>query len=104
MMEGSGFHVVDLGVDVGTETFVSAVKENQADIVALSALLTTTMPGMKKTIDALDEAGMRDSVKLLVGGAPVTQEFADEIGADGYGPDAPSAVQLAKNLLIKSGK
>jgi 5-methyltetrahydrofolate--homocysteine methyltransferase len=101
MMEGAGFNVVDLGVDVNVGKFLSAAEENQADMVALSALLTTTMPAMKELIDVLTESGMRDRVKIIVGGAPVTQEFAHEIGADGYGPNAPDAVQLAKRLLME---
>jgi 5-methyltetrahydrofolate--homocysteine methyltransferase len=99
MMAGSsGIDVTDLGVDVAPEDFVKAVQENNATIVALSALLTTTMPMMKKTIDAIREAGLGDQVKILVGGAPVTQAFADEIGADGYAPDAGSASKLAKSF------
>ncbi|MDM8538247.1 corrinoid protein [Desulfobacterales bacterium HSG17] len=98
MMVGStGFEVTDLGVDVSPEDFVKAVQEKNATIVALSALLTTTMPMMKKTIDALHESGLGDQVKILVGGAPVTQAFADEIGADGYAADAGSAAKLAKS-------
>lgn len=96
MLESSGFGVEDLGVDVAPEAFVAAAQENHADIVALSALLTTTMPMLKKTLDAFEAAGLRDSVKILIGGAPVTQDFADEIGADGYAPDAGSASKLAK--------
>ena len=102
MMEGAGFHIVDLGVDVDMERFLSAVKENEADVVALSALLTTTMPAMEETVDCLVRSEVRKRVKIIIGGAPVTQDFADEIGADGYGPNAPSAVQLAKNLLAGS--
>lgn len=99
MMEGAGFEVVDLGVDVKPEKFVQAVKDNGAKIVALSALLTTTMPSMKETIKALEAAGSRDDVRVMIGGAPVTQNYADEIGADGYSPDAASAVDKAKELL-----
>ncbi len=99
MMEGAGFKIVDLGVDVGAEKFLSAVKENQADMVALSALLTTTMPAMQEIIDALIEDGMRDAIKVIIGGAPVTQDFSQSIGADGYSPNAPGAVDLAKRLL-----
>lgn len=98
MLEGGGAEVIDLGVDVPPEKFVSAVTEHQAQIVALSALLTTTMPGMSKTIQALEEAGLRDSVKVLVGGAPVTEAFARQIGADGYGADAAAAVKLVKTF------
>jgi len=99
MMESAGFEVNDLGVDVAPEKFVKAVTENDADIVALSALLTTTMPMMKETVDALRESGVRDSVKVMVGGAPVTKKFADDIGADGYAPDAGSANKMAKTLM-----
>ena len=100
MMVGStGFEVTDLGVDVSPEDFVKAVQEKNATIVALSALLTTTMPMMKKTIDALRESCLGDQVKIMVGGAPVTQAFADEIGADGYAADAGSAAKLAKSYV-----
>lgn len=99
MMESSGFEIVDLGVDVAPETFVKAVTEHNADILALSALLTTTMPMMKQTIDALRESGLRDQIKILVGGAPVTKSFADEIEADGFASDAGSASKFAKELL-----
>ncbi len=99
MMEGAGFKVINLGVDISPEKFVEAVKEHNPDFVALSALLTTTMTAMKATIDALDAEGLRDKVKILVGGAPVTQKYADEIGADGYAPDAASAVEVAQSLL-----
>lgn len=97
MMEGAGFEVMDLGVDVESEAFLTAAKENKADIVALSALLTTTMPAMEQTVASLREQGV--GVKVIIGGAPVTQAFADKIGADGYGEDAPSAVDLARNLM-----
>ena len=96
MLEGGGFEVIDLGVNVSPEQFVQAVREKGAKLVAMSALLTTTMPSMKQTIDALKEAGVRDQVKVLVGGAPLTQKFADEIGADGYSETAPAAVALAR--------
>ncbi|MGD9496353.1 MAG: corrinoid protein [Armatimonadota bacterium] len=99
MLEGGGYEVIDLEVDVSPEKFVSAAAEQQADVVALSALLTTTMPSMKDTVDALAEAGMRDKVKVIIGGAPVTQSYADEIGADGYAPDAASAVDKVNELL-----
>ena len=99
MMEGAGFEIVDLGVDVKPEQFVQTVKERDARLVCLSALLTTTMPAIKDTIEALREAGLRNSVTVMVGGAPVTQNYADEIGADGYAPDAASAVDRAKELL-----
>lgn len=96
MLEGAGFNVVDLGVDVESARFVQAAQENKADVVALSALLTTTMPAMKTTIDAIKEVGM--GVKTMVGGAPVTEAYANEIGADGYSDDAPGAVELARKL------
>jgi len=99
MLEGGGFEVVDLGVDVSPEKFVAAVHEKNANLVALSALLTTTMPSMKATIEALKQAGVRDKVKVMVGGAPVTQKFADEIGADGYSDNAASAVALARKAV-----
>lgn len=99
MLEGAGFEVIDLGVDVGPERFVEAVREEKPDIVGMSALLTTTMPAMRGTIEALIEAGLRDKVKMLVGGAPLTQSYADQIGADGYAPDAGAAVRKAKELL-----
>jgi 5-methyltetrahydrofolate--homocysteine methyltransferase len=100
MMEGAGFQIMDLGVDVTPEKFVQAIK-NGAQIIGLSALLTTTMPSMKNTIDAVKAAGLRDKVKILVGGAPLTQSYADEIGADGYSPDAATAVDVANALLVK---
>ena len=99
MLEGAGFNVIDLGIDVSPEKFVEAVKKNDAQCIGLSALLTTTMPSMKETIEAFKAAGLRDQVKIMVGGAPVTQNFADEIGADGYAPDAASAAELAKELV-----
>jgi 5-methyltetrahydrofolate--homocysteine methyltransferase len=98
MLEGAGFETVDLGTDVKPDTFVTAVQEHQPDILGLSALLTTTMPGMTATIEALQEAGVRDTVKIMVGGAPVTQAFAEKIGADAYAPDAASAVDVARAL------
>jgi len=98
MLEGAGFEIIDLGVDVSPEKFVASVQEKDARIVALSALLTTTMPAMRDTIAAFDSAGLRDKIRVMVGGAPVTQNFADEIGADGYAPDAASAVDTAKQL------
>jgi 5-methyltetrahydrofolate--homocysteine methyltransferase len=98
MMESAGMTVHNLGVDILPEDFVSRIKEKEAKIVCLSALLTTTMPAMKKTIDAIVEAGLRDQVKIMVGGAPVTQAFADEIGADGFASDAGSATKMAKEL------
>ncbi|MBM7582350.1 5-methyltetrahydrofolate--homocysteine methyltransferase [Caldicoprobacter guelmensis] len=100
MLEGAGFEVTDLGIDVSPEKFVNAAKTaGPGCIVAMSALLTTTMPAMKDTIEALKAAGIRDQVKVMVGGAPVTQKFADEIGADGYAPDAASAADLAKTFV-----
>ena len=99
MMEGAGFEIVDLGVDVKPEQFVQAVKEKGVKVVCLSALLTTTMPAMKDTISAMQAAGVRGDVSIMIGGAPVTQNYADEIGADGYSPDAASAVDTAKVLL-----
>ena len=98
MLEGAGFQVVDLGADVSPEAFVSAVREHQPDFIAMSALLTTTMPNMQTTIEALKAAGLRDQVKVLVGGAPITDDYAEKIGADGYAPDASRAVKLAKSL------
>jgi 5-methyltetrahydrofolate--homocysteine methyltransferase len=102
LLEGGGFAVTDLGVNVSPELFVNAVKDANADLVALSALLTTTMPAMKDTVEALKQAGVRDRVKVLIGGAPVTQRYADEIGADGYGESAPAAVFLAKAQMAKA--
>jgi len=99
MLEGAAFEVVDLGVDVSPEKFVEAVCAHQPQIVGLSALLTTTMPGMRTTIDALKSAGLRKQVKIIVGGAPVTEPFAKDIGADGYSPDASRAVTLAQSLM-----
>jgi 5-methyltetrahydrofolate--homocysteine methyltransferase len=101
MLEGSGYEVVDLGVNCDPEKFVKGVQEHKADAIAMSALLTTTMTNMKATIDAFKEAGLRGKVKIMVGGAPLTQNFSDEIGADGYAPDAASAVDLLKKLLAK---
>ncbi len=99
MMESGGMTIHNLGVDISPEDFVTQIKEKNAQIVCLSALLTTTMPMMKQTIDAIVEAGLRDQVKIMVGGAPVTQAFADEIGADGFAPDAGSAARFAKSLV-----
>jgi 5-methyltetrahydrofolate--homocysteine methyltransferase len=99
MMEGAGFEVIDLGVDVSPEKFVFAVKEHNPKIVGMSALLTTTMIFMKDTIKALEQANLRNKVIIMVGGAPVTQSYADEIGADGYADDARSAVEKAKELI-----
>ncbi len=99
MLEGGGFEIIDLGVDVSPDKFVNAVKEKGADLIALSALLTTTMPSMKTTIEQLEEAGVREKVKVMIGGAPVTQKYADEIGADGYSDNASGAVSLAQTLI-----
>ena len=99
MLEGAGFEVLDLGTDVTPEKFVETVQDGSVDIIALSALLTTTMPSMKATIDALKAEGIRDQVKVMIGGAPVTDAYAEQIGADGYSPDASRAVNLAKSLL-----
>jgi 5-methyltetrahydrofolate--homocysteine methyltransferase len=99
MLEGAGFRVLNLGRDVAPEAFCKAVEEHGARIVGISALMTTTMPAMKRTIDALVRAGLRDRVKVMVGGAPVTQAFADEIGADGYAKDSTLAVMKAKQLV-----
>jgi 5-methyltetrahydrofolate--homocysteine methyltransferase len=99
MIEGAGFEIIDLGVDVSPENFVKTAQEKGADVIGLSALLTTTMPSMKTTIEALQEAGLKGKVKVIIGGAPVTQKYADEIGADGYGRDAAAAANLVKKLL-----
>jgi 5-methyltetrahydrofolate--homocysteine methyltransferase len=99
LLEGGGFEVFDLGVNVPPEKFIATVREKNAQIVGLSALLTTTMPSMKLTIDAFEAAGLRDKVMIIIGGAPVTQRFADEIGADGYGENAPMAVALARKCV-----
>ena len=102
MLRGSGFDVIDLGVDTSSDAFIEAVEENEASILGMSALLTTTMPNMGRTIDAFEEVEMRDVVKIMVGGAPLTQEFADDMGADGYGKDAISCVDLAKSFTTQS--
>ena len=99
MLEGAGFTIRDLGSDVSAEKFVEAVSSGDVDIVAMSALLTTTMPSMKSTIEALATAGLRDKVKVMVGGAPFTDNYAKQIGADGFSPDASRAVALAKSLI-----
>ena len=101
MLKGANFGVADLGTNVSPEAFVTAVREHKATFVCLSALLTTTMPAMKTTVEAIRAAGL-DNTFILVGGAPVTQEYCEEIGADGYSPDAASAVDLARNLLAKA--
>jgi len=99
LMEGAGFQVIDLGIDVSSEKFVAAVKSNQPNLLGLSALLTTTMPRMKEVIESLVEAGVRGRVKVMVGGAPVTEKFAKDIAADGYAPEAASAVERARELI-----
>ena len=99
MLRGAGFEVIDLGVDTSADKFMQAVEENEVPLMGMSALLTTTMPNMGKTIEAFIDADLRDQVKIMVGGAPVTQEFADEMGADGYGKDAMACVALAKRLM-----
>ncbi|MGH3383100.1 MAG: corrinoid protein [Nocardioidaceae bacterium] len=101
MLEGAGFNVIDLGVQVAPEKFIEAINEHQPDIVGFSAFLTTTMPMFKANINALQKAGLRDSVIVMVGGAPVTQEYADAVGADGYASDASACVKRAKDLLTK---
>jgi 5-methyltetrahydrofolate--homocysteine methyltransferase len=100
MLEGAGFEVIDLGVDVSPEKYVTAVREYQPDLIGCSALLTTTMPRMENIIQSLQQEGLRDQVKVMVGGAPITVEFADKIGADGYAPDAAAAAVLAKRLIL----
>ena len=99
MLRGAGFVVHDLGVDTKPEEFIEAIEEQEATLIGMSALLTTTMPNMGRTIEAFEEAGIRNEIKVMVGGAPVTQDFADEMGADGYGKDAIDCVDIAKELL-----
>jgi len=99
MLEGASFEIVDLGTDVKPEQFVAAVKDQGCNIICMSALLTTTMPNMRATVEALNAAGIRENVKVMVGGAPLTDSFAQEISADGYSPDASQAVALAKRLI-----
>ena len=99
MLEGNGYEVTDLGTDVKAEVFVQAIEEHKPDILGMSALLTTTMPNMGKTIELVKERGLRDKIKVIVGGAPINQQFAQSIGADGYAPEAGSAVELVKKLL-----
>jgi 5-methyltetrahydrofolate--homocysteine methyltransferase len=98
-LEGAGLEVIDLGVDVPPETFVQSIKEHRPHILGLSALLTTTMIGMRETVEALEEAGLRETLKVMIGGAPVTQEFAQEIGADFYGPDSTSGKDFARKCM-----
>jgi len=100
MLEGVGFEVVDLGVDVSVEKFVEAAKEHQPNIIGMSALLTTTMVNMPEVIKALEAAGLRDKVKIMIGGAPITQNYAEQIGADSYSPDAASAADMAKTFVV----
>ena len=104
MLRGGGFTVHDLGVDTKPDEFIDAVLEHEATVVGMSALLTTTMPNMGVTIEAFEEAGLREEVKIMVGGAPVTKNFADEMGADGYGSNAVECVQIAKDILGVKGK
>ena len=99
LLEGGGFEVIDLGVDVPPQKFIAAVREKRAEIVGLSALLTTTLPAMKNAIDAFSSAGIRDQIKVMIGGAPVTKRYAESIGADGYGENAAASVQLALRLI-----
>jgi 5-methyltetrahydrofolate--homocysteine methyltransferase len=99
MLEGAGFEIIDLGTDVSAEQFVAAVQENNPQVVGMSALLTTTMTSISATIEALTEAGLRDNVKVIIGGAPITQDFSDKVGADGFAPDAGSAPRVVKGLL-----
>lgn len=99
MLEGAGFEVIDLGIDVSVDKFVEAVKEHKPNIIAMSALLTTTMVNMPEVIKALEAAGLREKVKIMIGGAPITQNYADQIGADGYSPDAASAVDKVKTFI-----
>ena len=99
MLEGAGFEVVDLGIDVSPERFIESVEKEGVQIICMSALLTTTMPSMKTTVDAVKEAGLSDKCRTMIGGAPVTQQYADQIGADGYAPDAASAADTAKELV-----
>jgi len=102
LLEGNGFEVIDLGVDVKDETFAEAIEEHKPDILGMSALLTTTMPNMGSVIDLLEEKGIRDKIKIIVGGASVNQDFADSIGADGYAPEAGSAAEWVKKTIAKS--
>ena len=101
MLEGAGFNVVDLGVQVAPDAFIEAIREHKPEVVGFSAFLTTTMPMFKVNIEAIEKAGLRDNVIIMVGGAPVTQEYADAVGADGYAADAAGATKLAKDLIAK---
>ena len=102
MMEGAGFEVIDLGIDVPPETFIEAVRDKKPQIVGMSALLTVTMPAIKTTIEAMVAAGVRDSIKIMIGGAPVTEEYAREVGADAYGENASVAATIAKRLCAEA--
>jgi 5-methyltetrahydrofolate--homocysteine methyltransferase len=104
MLEGASFEVVDAGIDVSAAQFVELVREEEPGVIGLSALLTTTMPAMRDVIISLREAGLRDQIRVIIGGGPVTLNYADDIGADGYAPDAPQAVTLVKGLMGLSGK
>ena len=99
MLEGAGFEVHDIGIDVPADKFIDAIKTHNAQILALSALLTTTMPEMQKVLELANQSGIRNTTKIIVGGAPITQAFADEIGADGFGENAGSAVSVARALV-----
>jgi 5-methyltetrahydrofolate--homocysteine methyltransferase len=99
MIESNGFEVIDLGIDISPDTFIQAIKDEKPDIVAMSALLTTTRPVLEETIRAFVAAGVREHCKVIVGGAPIDQEYADRIGADGYAPDGPSAAELCKRMM-----
>ncbi len=99
MLEGGGFEVIDLGVDVSPEKFIETAKEKGAQVIAMSALLTTTMPGMKTTVKAVEDAGLKGDLKVMIGGAPVTQRYADDIGADGFSDNASGAVRIARKLV-----
>ena len=103
MLRGGGFTVIDLGVNTSPDEFLEAVKENNANLIGMSALLTTTMPNMAKTVERFKDAGLREDVRFMVGGAPVTPEFGEEVGADGYGKDALACVELAKKLAVEVG-
>ena len=99
MLEGAGFEVIDVGIDVAPDVFIKTAKEKNAKIIGLSALLTTTMPAMKEVINSVNSSNLKGKIKVMIGGAPVTKDYADEIGADGYASDAASATDLAKKLL-----
>jgi 5-methyltetrahydrofolate--homocysteine methyltransferase len=103
MLEGAGFEVIDLGIDVSAQKFIEAIHQHKPQLIGMSALLTTTMTEMKKTIQAIEQAGLKNQVRTIIGGAPVTEQFAREIGADGYAPDAASAVDIVRSLVSKLG-